>query len=151
MFSSYFLLIFFQIVNDEKMTGIMIVKIRSNAMSQWLLNQGPLDQQSRYHLMRSHILRSVPPFTGSQTPSAQPPAMSTSPGQLKTCFNLTDLAGALSGSTLSPPFTLSAVTPAMQTPQVKTRVFSISTLVSNNEAHTMEAKDKTPNPIYYQE
>lgn len=61
------------------------------------------------------------------------------------------LLGALSGSTFSPPFTLSAVTPAMQTPQVKTRVFSISTLVSNNEAHTREAKDKTPNPIYYGE
>lgn len=61
------------------------------------------------------------------------------------------LLGALSGSTLSPPFTLSAVTHAMPAPHVETRVFMISTRVSDNEAHTREAKDKTPNPIYYQE
>lgn len=61
------------------------------------------------------------------------------------------LLGALSGSTFSPPFTLSAVTHAVPTPQVETQVFMISTLVSDNEAHTREAKDKTLNPIYYQE
>lgn len=77
--------------------------------------------------------------------------MSTSPGELEACFNLRDITGGSKWLTLSPPFTLSAVAHAMPAPHVETRVFMISTRVSDNEAHTRQAKDKTPNPIYYQE